>query len=68
MLDRSVLYLNALRRMRVAMRQAQFSWGVDDLKFMQSLSDFFSDYGTVLQHLKIDQARGQFKDQPEVGV
>lgn len=66
-LDRAVLYLNLLKRMRLAVRQAQFAWRTDDLKFIRNLSEFFSDYGTVLQHLKIDQARGRF-DQPEVGV
>lgn len=67
-MDRAVLYLNLLKRMRFALRQAQFAWRTDDLKFIRNISEFFSDYGTVLKHLKIDQARGRFEDQPEVGV
>lgn len=59
-LTRATLYINLLKRMRLSLRQAQFSWRTDDLKFIQNLSEFFSDYGTVLQHLKIDQARGTF--------
>lgn len=66
-LDRSALYLNHLKRMRLALRQAQFAWRTDDLKFIRSVTQFFSDYGTVLKNLKIDQARGRFEDKP-VGV
>lgn len=59
-LDRAPLYIGALKRMRLAVRQAQFAWRTDDLKFLQNVTDFFSDYGTILRHLKIDQARGRF--------
>lgn len=68
LLDRAALYINLLKRMRLSLRQAQFAWRVDDLKFIRNISEFFSDYGTVLKHLKIDQARGRFEDQPVVGV
>lgn len=67
-LDRATLYLNALKRMRFAVRQAQFAWRVDDLKFLQNLAEFFSDYGTVLQNLKVDKARGRFDEPQAVGV
>jgi len=67
-LDRASLYLNALKRMRFAVRQAQFAWRADDLKFLQHITEFFSDYGTVLQFLKIDKARGRFDNPPGVGV
>lgn len=59
-LVRATLYINLLKRMRLAVRQAQFAWRTDDLKFIRNITEFFSDYGTVLQHLKIDQARGRF--------
>lgn len=65
-LDRATLYINLLKRMRLAVRQAQFAWRTDDLKFIRNISEFFSDYGTVLQHLKIDQARGRFDQQAGV--
>lgn len=58
-LDRAPLYIGALKRMRLAVRQAQFAWRTDDLKFLQNVTDFFSDYGTVLRYLKTDQARGR---------
>ncbi len=58
-LDRAPLFIGALKRMRLAVRQAQFAWRTDDLKFLQNVTEFYSDYGTVLRHLKIDQARGR---------
>lgn len=67
-LDRAPLYIGALKRMRLAVRQAQFAWRTDDLKFLQSITEFFSDYGTVLQNLKVDKARGRFDEPPSVGV
>lgn len=67
-LDRPALYIGALKRMRFAVRQAQFAWRVDDLKFLQNIAEFFSDYGTVLQNLKVDKARGRFDKPSAVGV
>ncbi len=67
-LDRAVIYIGALKRMRVSVRQAQFSWRSDDLKFLQNITAFFSDYGLVLQNLKIDKARGRFDNPSLVGV
>lgn len=60
-LIRGPLYLQILYRMRLTIRQAQFAWRTDDLKFLTKISDFFSDYGVVLQNLKIDQARGRLE-------
>ena len=59
-LERAPVYLRILKRMRLTVRRAQFAWRTDDLAFIQAISEFFSDYGTVLQNLKIDQARGRF--------
>lgn len=67
-LDRSPMYIGALKRMRLAIRKAQFSWRADDLKFLQGITEFFSDYGTVLQNLKVDKARGRFDEPTAVGV
>ena len=61
-LDRAPLYLRILKRMRLTLRRAQMSWRADDLVFIQAISEFFSDYGTILQNLKIDQARGKFEE------
>jgi hypothetical protein len=58
-LDRAPLYIKLLDRMRRSVKKAQFSWRADDLAFIQQIANFFSDYGTVLQNLKIDQARGR---------
>lgn len=67
-LDRGPMYIGALKRMRHAVRQAQFAWRVDDLKFLQSISEFYSDFGTVLRNLQIDKARGRFDEPSAVGV
>lgn len=61
-LERAPLYLRILKRMRLTVRRAQFAWRTDDLAFIKAVSEFFSDYGTVLQNLKIDQARGRFEE------
>lgn len=58
-LDRAPLYIKLLSRMRLAVKKAQFAWRSDDLEFLTQVSNFFSDYGLVLQNLKIDQARGR---------
>lgn len=58
-LDRYPLYIKRLNRMRVQIKKAQFAWRTDDLAFLTAISDFFADYGVVLQNLKIDQARGR---------
>lgn len=67
-LDRGPMYIGALKRMRHAVRQAQFAWRVDDLKFLQCISEFYSDFGTVLRNLQIDKARGRFDEPSAVGV
>ncbi len=58
-LDRAPLYVKLLDRMRRSVKGAQFAWRADDLAFIQFIAKFYSDYGTVLQNLKIDQARGR---------
>lgn len=63
-LIRATLFLTILRRMRLTVRDAKFSWRNDDLKFIESISNFYTDYGTILRNLKIEQARGRFI-QPE---
>jgi len=60
-LDRAHLYIGILKRMRLTIRRAQFAWRADDLEFLKAIAEFFSDYGTVLQQLKIDQARGRLE-------
>jgi hypothetical protein len=53
-------YIKYLRRMRLWVRQAGFSWQADQLKFLKSVVGFYSDYGAVLRLLKADQLRGKF--------
>jgi len=60
-LERAPVYLRILKRMRFTIRQAQFAWRADDLEFLKAIAEFFSDYGTMLQYLKFDQARGRLE-------
>ena len=57
-LDRAHLYTQIIRRMRFTVRDAQFAWRFDDLKFLEAIANFFTDYGIVLRHLRFDKARG----------
>lgn len=58
-LDRAPLYIKLVSRMRLCVKRAQFAWRTDDLELIKQIAKFFTDYGLVLQNLKIDQARGR---------
>lgn len=60
-LDRASLYIQILRRMRLSVRLAQFAWNSDDLKFLESITSFFTDYGIVFRYLKFDEGQGRFE-------
>ncbi len=64
-LDRAPLFIGILKNLRFVVRQAQFAWRSDDLKFLQAISEFYSNYGTVLRHLKYEQGRGRFDPDDE---
>jgi len=61
-LDRAHLYIQILRRMRLTIKTAQFAWRTDDLKFLEAIASFFTDYGTILRNLKDDEARGHLSN------
>ena len=61
-LKRAHEYLRILKSMDLVIRRAKFAWRHDDLVFIQAISEFYSDYGTVLQMLKVDQARGRLEE------
>lgn len=63
-LDRRDLYLTIVRRMRLWVRQASFTWKSDHLQFLQAVASFYKDYGRVLRLLKLDAQRGLLADQP----
>jgi len=58
-------YLKYLQRMRLWTRDAKFAWKGDQLRFLKSVSGFYSDYGAILKLLKRDQLRGKFKETAE---
>lgn len=57
-LKRADRYIKILRRMHLTLRRAKFAWRADDLVFLQAVAEMYVDFGTVLQMLKVDQARG----------
>lgn len=69
-LEYATKYIKYLMRMRLWVREANYSWKADQLKFIKAVSGFYSDYGSVLRLLKIDQSRGKFTEpaQPVTGV
>lgn len=61
-LDRKTAYILQFQKLRLAFRQAQYSWRVDDLQFIEAIQTFFSTYGAILKLLKIDELRGLLKE------
>ena len=61
-LKRSGRYLGIIKRMQINLRRARFSWRQDDLVFLQAISELYQDYGTILQMLKTDEARGMLNE------
>ncbi len=62
-LDRSDIYIRALRQMRIYARAAAFTWKGDQLTFIRAVSGFYESYGAVLRLLKNDEARGRLSDE-----
>lgn len=54
-------YFKYMQRMRLWLREALFAWKADQLRFLKSVSGFYSDYGVVVRMLKTDELRGKFK-------
>ena len=68
LLDRASSYLKLLRRMRLWMRKANFTWKSDHLQFLQAVSGFYGDYGALFRLLKTDEARGRLGPLMKQGV
>ena len=58
-MDRADVYVGLVHRMRLTVKAANFAWRYSDLAFFQAISNFYSDYGTVLRLLLTDKARGR---------
>jgi hypothetical protein len=67
-LQRAHFYVQVLRRMRLTIKDAQFAWNFDDLKFLESIANFFTDYGILLRVLKEDEARGKLSPTTQQGI
>ena len=57
-LQRAAKYDTIIKRMQINYRRAKFAWRQDDLIFIQAVAEMYQDYGTILQMLKTDEARG----------
>jgi hypothetical protein len=57
-LNRADKYIAKITRMRLWLRQAHFAWKANHLVFLDSVANFYTDYGAILWLLKTDQARG----------
>lgn len=68
LLENASKYFKYMQRMRIWVREAGFAWKADQLRFLKSISGFYSDYGAVLRLLKTDQVRGKFTNNETTGV
>jgi hypothetical protein len=57
-------YIKLLLDMRLALREANFQWKADQLRFLRASSRFYSDYGAILRLLRFEQLRGTFTQPP----
>lgn len=64
-LPRPDRYFKRLFALRLTMRDAGFKWRADQLAFLQSVAEFYRDYGAILRFLKFDEAMGRFSDKPK---
>jgi len=67
-LERRNIYVTLVRRMRLWVRQASFTWKSDQIAFLQAVTSFYQDYGNILRRLKIEMLRGRLADQPLVNT
>lgn len=61
-LERAERYIKLLTRMRLWLRQAFYTWKVNQLVFLQATAGFYGEYGQLLRFLKFDQTRGRLAD------
>ena len=64
-LDRADVYIRLVHRMRLTMKTANYAWRFNDLAFFQAITNFYTDYGTILRLLATDQARGRLTSKVE---
>jgi len=60
-LIRAAFFVKSIRQLNLILKRANFVRRINDLAFIQAVSDFYSVYGEMLRYLKIDQARGQLQ-------
>lgn len=60
-LDRADIYHRLLKQMGLNVRKALYFRRSNQVAFLQSVAEFYTDFGRVLRLLKIDDQRGKFK-------
>jgi hypothetical protein len=53
-------YIGYLRDMRQRVREADFTWNVDDLRYFTAIVKFYTSYGRIYQMLRHEKIRGRF--------
>lgn len=59
-LPRGSVFVKLLVSMRLALREANFQWKGNQLRFIQASSRFYSSFGTMLRLLRNEAQRGTF--------
>jgi len=63
-LDRADFYLRLVRKMKLLVRRAYFVRRLNQLAFLEAVSEFYTAFGSVLRFLKIDLGRGLLAPEP----
>jgi hypothetical protein len=59
-LPRSDRYIKQLTEMRLSLREANFQWKANQVRFLNAASKFYSNFGTMLRFLRWEGQRGTF--------
>lgn len=63
-LPRSDRYFTLLQSMRLALREANFQWKANQVRFLNGASRFYASFGTFLRFLRFEAQRGTFNKHP----
>lgn len=63
-LPRGAVFVKLLVSMRLSLREANFQWKGNQLRFIQASSRFYSNFGEMLRLLRNEAQRGTFSTPP----
>ena len=64
-LVRADRYFKELTAMRLALREANFQWKANQLRFLQAAAKFYDNFGAMLRFLRWEDQRGTFSTTPD---